>query len=66
MQQLGYFKDEDGNIIKVLQRRTKYGTTLKIRKSGKDGCHIAEQDYLLLPECKHLLEDLKSGKVIYC
>ena len=37
----------DGNKIKVLIRQTKYGRSLKMRKSGKDGSHFTDEENML-------------------
>ena len=52
-------------IIKLMKRQSKYRTTIKARKTGKDSDHLlAEEQYL--NERPELLDALKSGEVVYC
>lgn len=54
-----------GEKILCMKRQSKYRTTIKYRKSGKDFDHLkAEEEYL--NENPDLLDQLKLGEVIYC
>jgi len=65
MQTLGYVINGDKKI-KLLVRQGKFGRKLMIRKSGRDGSHLLDEEmYLKENENKHLILLLQAGFGIY-
>ena len=64
MQTTGYLII-NGQKVLVLVRQKRYSRLLKLRKNGRDGQHFeAEEQFLTLPENRHLLEQLLRGETI--
>lgn len=64
MQGLGYLYNENGEKILCLVRQGSYGRYLKLKKSGKDGFHLTDEE-IHLRENKQKLERLKTGEKIF-
>jgi len=66
MQTTGYIIEEKTRKkIKVLVRHSRYQRYLKLRKSGRDGIHLSDEE-IFLNKNKDKLNNLKNGKVIFC
>lgn len=68
MQTIGYIiENKSGDKIKILIRQAKYGRYLKLRKSGSDGNHFADEEiFLNEPKQSDRLNKLKNNEVIFC
>ena len=54
-----------GQKVLILVRHKRHSRLLKIRESGRDGQRFeAEEQFLTLPENRHLLEQLLQGETI--
>ncbi len=62
MQTTGYIKINE-QILLVLVRQKKYSRQLKIRKSGKLGIHLIDEENYLKDYC-NLIDSLNDGDVI--
>jgi hypothetical protein len=60
MQTIGFIKDKDNRKILVLAQQAKFCRYFKIRKSGRNGVHFADEE-LFLKSNPSELDNLKKG-----
>ena len=65
MQTTGYIIDNNGEKILLLVRQSKYYRHLKIRKTGKDGIHLVDEE-IYLNRNPQKLKDIKEGLKTIC
>ena len=65
MQTTGYIIDKKtGDKILLLIRNFKYGRWLKVRKTGKAGCHLEDEEIYLNEHNENAFDKLKNGESI--
>lgn len=63
MQQLGCLYLDDEKVLVLVRSNGTLGRDLKLRKSGKDGVYLKDEE-AYLNEHPELASDLRNGKVI--
>lgn len=68
MQCLAYLYDKTtGEKLLCLVRQGSYGRYLKLRKSGKDGIHLTDEEIFINQEDElDRLQRLKNGERVFC
>jgi hypothetical protein len=68
MQALAYLYDKTtGEKLLCLVRQGSYGRYLKLRKSGKDGIHLTDEEIFINQKDEvDRLKRLKNGERVFC